>query len=83
MFRGSAFKGVGAWLVAAVALAALISAAGGNAQGQAEVASESEAPATVKFYPSRDVELFAPPPLRLFPEPGVTQTATSTFSTDR
>ena len=62
MFRGSAFKGVGAWLVAAVALAALISAVGGNAQGQAEAAGESAAPATVKFYPSRDVEFSAPPP---------------------
>jgi hypothetical protein len=59
MFRGSAWKGVGAWLAVAV----LGSAAGGNAQEQAEPARESAAPPIVKFYLSRDVELLAPPPV--------------------
>jgi len=63
MFRGSPLKCVGAALAATMALAVLGSAAGGNAQGQAEPARESAAPAMADLYPSRDVELSAPPPL--------------------
>ena len=65
MFRRSSLKCVGAWLAAAMAVAVLGSAARGNAQGQAEPARESAAPATADLYPSRNVELSAPPPVQV------------------
>ena len=63
MVRGSRLECVSASLAAAVALAVLVSAKGGNAQGQAEPARESAAPAMADLYPSRNVELAAPPPV--------------------
>lgn len=65
MVRGSRLKCVGAWLAAAMALAVLGSAADGNAQGQAEPPGGSTAPAMADLYPSRNVEISAPPPLVL------------------
>lgn len=63
MFRGSSLKCVGASLAAAMAVAVLVSAKGGNAQGQAEPTRESAAPPMADLYLSSDVELSAPPPL--------------------
>ena len=65
MFPGSPLKGVGAALAAAMVLAVLVSAAGGNAQRQTEPAGESAATATADLYPSRDMELSAPPPVEV------------------
>ena len=63
MIHRSPLKCVGAWLAAAMALAVLGSAVGGNAQGQAEPARESAPPVMADLYPSMDVEFSAPPPL--------------------